>query len=267
MSAAAPPHRADGPDGAPAVVLANSMGTALSMWDPQVPALAERFRVLRYDHPGHGLTPAAPGPYRLDDFGGAVLGLLDRLGLRRVSFCGLSLGGMVGLWLAAHAPDRIDRLALLCTSAHLPPAQLWHDRAETVRTAGTSAVAEELVTRWFTAGFGDRHPDVVARLVSDLNAVDDESYAACCELIAGLDQRPVLGRIVAPTLVVAGADDPATPPAHAEVIAAGVPAARLAVLPRAAHLANLEQPDEITALLLDHLDGDRGGRAGWSWAG
>jgi len=248
-------HVIDGPEDAPVVVLANSLGTTLRMWDPQAPELARRFRLLRYDHRGHGGSPVVPGPYTVDDLGADLLALLDGLGIERVSLCGLSLGGMVGMWLGASAPERVDRLVLCCTSAHLPPASLWADRAATVRAGGTAAVAEIAAGRWFTPAFRARRPDVVERTLDELRGIDAEGYAGCAEAIGALDLRPVLGAVRAPTLVIAGADDPATPPVHAEAISDAIPGAKLVVLPGTSHLANLERDAEVTRLILDHLDG------------
>ena len=244
--------RLSGPEQAPVLVLSNSMGTTTAMWDDQLEALSRHHRVLRYDHRGHGGAGPPPGPYRMEQLGRDLLGLLDELELERVSFCGLSLGGMVGMWLAANAPERVERLALCCTSAKVDPGP-YLERAAKVRAGGTGSVAGEVVERWFTPGFRERAPETVARAVAMLLATPAEGYAGCCEAIAAMDLRPGLGSIAAPTLVVAGGDDPATPPAHAEAIVAAIPAARLEVVAGAAHLANIEQPQRMTRLLLDHL--------------
>ncbi|ASW57660.1 3-oxoadipate enol-lactonase [Plantactinospora sp. KBS50] len=244
-----------GRDGAPVVVLGASLGTTRRMWQQQLGALGERFRVLSYDHLGHGEAPPAPARCTVETLGRHLLAVLDALGIRRASYAGLSLGGMVGMWLAATVPHRVDRLALLCTSAHLPPAQDWRDRAAAVRAGGTAAVADAVLARWFTPGFAARHPDRVADYRAMLTGVPAAGYAACCEVIAALDLRPDLARIRAGTLVVAGAGDPATPVPHARLIAAGIGRSRLHVLPDAAHLANVEQPAEVTRLLIEHLGG------------
>ncbi|MFR9780090.1 3-oxoadipate enol-lactonase [Micromonospora sp. MS34] len=244
----------DGPPDAPVLVLGSSLGTTGAMWEPQLAAIAGRFRVIRYDHLGHGRSAVPPGPYTIDLLGREVLALLDDLGVRRVHYAGLSLGGMVGMWLAAHAPERVDRLALLCTSASLGPAQGWRDRAATVRAAGLSAIADAIVARWFTPSFAAARPEVVAAHRAMLTAAPAAGYAACCEAIAGMDIRPDLGRIAAPTLVIAGADDLAIPVEHAEGIAERIAGARLAVVDRAAHLAPVEQSVQIARLLLAHLD-------------
>jgi 3-oxoadipate enol-lactonase len=245
--------RVDGPPDAPVLVLANSLGTTTEMWVPQLPAFAKRFRVLRYDHPGHDGTPAPAGPYTVASLGAPLLDRLDDTGVEEFSFAGVSLGGMVGLWLAAHAPERVRRLVVCASSAYLPPAHAWHDRAARVRAEGTAAVAGEVVPRWFTSAFCRREPAVVASYVAALVGVDDEGYAGCCEALAALDLRDELRNIRASTLVLAGADDPATPPPHAHAIAAAVPDARLVVLPEAAHLLTVEAADRATSLLLKHL--------------
>jgi len=248
-------HEIDGPAGAPPLLLGGSLGTSLAMWRPQLEALAQRFRVIRYDHRGHGDSPVPAGTYRIDDLGRDVLALLDRLRLDRVHVAGLSLGGMVAMWLAANAPERVDRMVLLCTAARLGPSHIWAQRAQTVRAAGMHAVVGTVVSRWFTPAFAERHRGVVTWATRQLTGTPPQGYAGCCEVIQHLDLEPVLGSIAAPTLVVAGADDQATPPAMIRRIAAAVPRARMAIVPDAAHLANIEQPEAVTRLLLDFLGG------------
>jgi 3-oxoadipate enol-lactonase len=246
-------QRTTGPLGAPFLLLGGSLGSNLDMWRPQLPRFGDRLRVVRFDHRGHGGSPVPPGPYRIEDLGRDVLALLDRLGIERASYCGLSLGGMVGMWLAANAPDRIERLVLICTSAHLPPAEGWLGRAAQVRTVGMGPVADAVLGRWFTPRYRAALPARVAPYRAMIAASPAEGYAAGCEAIAAMDLRPDLGRIVAPTLVVAGADDPATPPEHGELIHRMIKNSRLAVVPSAAHLANVEQPETIAQLVLDHI--------------
>jgi 3-oxoadipate enol-lactonase len=248
-------HEVAGPVGAPTVLLGGSLGTTLEMWDPQMPALAERLRVVRFDARGHGRSPVPDAPYEIADLGRDVLALMDALGIERAAYAGLSIGGMAGMWLGAHAPERIDRLALLCTSAHLPPASGWAERAAVVRAAGsTEPVADAVVARWLTEPFARAHPELRAELRAMLAAQPPDGYAACCGAIERMDLRPDLGGIRAPVLVIAGEDDPATPPEHARGIAGAIPGARLEVLASAAHLASVEQPEAVTRLLLDHLD-------------
>jgi 3-oxoadipate enol-lactonase len=245
-------HRLDGDPAAPVLMLAGSLGSTLAMWEPQLP-LAERFRLLRYDHPGHGGSPPAEGPLTIDDLGGGVVELLDELELERVSFCGLSLGGMVAMWLASRAPERIDRLVLCCTAARLGPPEFWEERAELVRREGMAAVADTVVGRWFTPRFHETRSSEVDRFRAMLLGTDPESYARCCEAIRDLDLRDDLKAIAAPTVVIAGAEDPSTPVEHAEMIISGIAGSRLLVIPEAAHLANVEQADAINDAVLEHL--------------
>ncbi len=242
--------RADGP----AVVLSNSLGSTHRMWDAQLSALEERFRVVRYDTRGHGQSPVPQGPYTIDDLADDVIALLDRLDIDRAHLVGLSLGGMTMMRVAARNPERVDRLAVLCTGAQLPPRDAWLDRAAAVRANGTKAVAESVVQRWFTpeylSTYGSSrkfHEDMVA-------ATPAEGYAACCEVIAAMDLRNDLPSIAAPTLTVAGVDDPATPPAKLQEIADNVQQGRLLVVPDSAHLANAQQPDIINPALTEHLE-------------
>ena len=247
-------HEVAGPADAPVLVLSNSLGTDLAMWDTQVDALAKHLRVVRYDTRGHGDSPVPPGPYTLEDLGRDVLELLDHLGVQRASLCGVSLGGMTGMWLAAHAPQRIDRLVLCCTSAYLPPAAAWAQRAATVRDAGSTAVvADAVLARWLTPDGLAADAARRARLRSMLLATPAEGYAGCCDAIERLDERADLASIVAPTLVVGAAQDPATPPEHQQAIADAVAGARLEILDGAAHLANVEQPEAFNSLVLEHL--------------
>jgi 3-oxoadipate enol-lactonase len=243
----------DGPADAPVVVLSNSLGATRGMWDPQVPALAERYRVVSYDTRGHGDSPAPAGPYTLDDLVDDVVALLDRLGVRRAHVAGLSLGGMTAMRLAAREPARVDRLVALATSAK-PDPQGFLDRAAAARSGGTAPLAPTVVSRWLTPGYAAEHPDLVARLEAMIVAADDEGYALCCEVVAAVDLREDLGRITAPTLVVSGAEDPALPPPHQQAIADGIAGASLVSVSPGAHLPNLEQPLEVTGALLGHLD-------------
>ncbi|HEY0559640.1 MAG: pcaD [Mycobacterium sp.] len=243
----------DGPPDAPVVVLAGSLGSTLEMWEPQVPALAERFRVVRFDTRGHGRSPVPPGPYTIDDLVDDLVALLDRLWIDRASVVGLSLGGMTALRLAAREPARVDRLAILCSSALLDPDGTYRDRAAIVREQGTAPIAPGVVARWLTPGRRAADPACTARLEDMVAATPAEGYAACCEALAAMDLRADLPRITAPTLAIAGACDPATPPEHLRAIAAGVREGQLLVLPQAAHLANVEQPAAVTAALLTHL--------------
>ncbi|MBQ0902061.1 3-oxoadipate enol-lactonase [Micromonospora sp. U21] len=244
----------DGPPDAPVLILGSSLGTTAAMWQRQVPQLAERFRVVRYDHLGHGLSAVPPGPYTIEQLGRELLALMDDLRVSRAHHAGLSLGGMVAMWVAARAPERVDRLALLCTSPSLGPAEMWRDRAATVRAAGLEVIADAVVARWFTPALAATRPEVVAAHRAMLTAIPATGYAACCEAIAAMDLRDDLPRIRAATLVVAGGDDPATPVRHGRAIVERIPGARLAVLEQAAHLANVEQPEQVSRLLSEHFE-------------
>ncbi|MEI4270297.1 3-oxoadipate enol-lactonase [Klenkia sp. LSe6-5] len=250
-------HEVTGPEGAPAVLLSNSLGATLEMWDPQVAALAERYRVVRYDTRGHGRSPSPQGDSTVDDLADDVLALLDRLRITRAHVVGLSIGGMTGLRLAARDPERVDRLVVLCSSAHPGNPDAWRDRAATARTDGTAALADAVVGRWFTPGFAADHPDLVDRMRQGIADCDDEGYASCCAAVGALDLRDQLGTITAPTLVVSGAEDPALPPEHQEAIAAGIRGAALLTVSPAAHIANVEQAQHVTDALLAHLGGTR----------
>jgi 3-oxoadipate enol-lactonase len=238
-------HRLDG-DGERVLVLSGSLGSTLDMWEPQIPALAERFRVLRIDHPGHGGSPLLS--VTVKGISHEVVTLLDELRLRQVSFCGLSLGGAVGMRLALDAPERLDRLVLCCTSMRFATPDVWEDRAELVREAGVEAIADVVLERWFSPEFGD-----VRRYREMLVSTPREGYARCCEAVRDWDVRGRLGDVRAPTLVIAGADDPSTPPAELEAIAGEIPGARLVVLGRARHLVNVERATEFNDALLSFL--------------
>jgi 3-oxoadipate enol-lactonase len=241
-----------GPPDAPVIMFGSSLGTTRAMWQPQLDALAGEFRVLRFDHLGHGESAEPAGPYELAQLGEHVVGLLDQLELPSVGYAGVSLGGMVGMWLAANHPDRVTRLALLCTSAHLPP-EPWHERAKTVRAEGTAGITDTVVSRWFTPAFAAEHPQLIERFKAMLRAAPREGYASCCEAIAGMDLRPVLGRITAPTLVVSAADDLSIPAVHGQAIAEAIPGSTFTVLPDAAHIASAQHPETVNELLRSHF--------------
>ncbi|HWC85602.1 MAG TPA: 3-oxoadipate enol-lactonase [Solirubrobacteraceae bacterium] len=254
MTAVALHHELAGAEDAAPLLLGSSLGTTLAMWDPQVPSLAARLRVIRFDHRGHGRSPVPRGPYAMADLGADVLELLDRLGIERASYCGISMGAMVGLWLAANARERIDRLVLIGASAHVPAPSAWTERAARVREAGSPAViADTVVGRWFTSGFAREHPDVVERHRAMIAATPAESYAGCCEAIAELDLEAALPGIRASTLVLAGGEDPSIPPEHGRAIAESVPGARFQVIEPAAHLASVEQAEAVTRLIVEHM--------------
>src|SRR3954469_14354339 len=245
-------HRFDGPADAPVLLLSNSLGTALEMWDPQIPAFAERFRVLRYDMRGHGRSPVPPGPYSIAELGRDVLALLDANRIDRVHFCGLSMGGMTGMWLGCHAPLRLEKLVLCNTSAQLGTPDQWDIRISIVQNEGMKGVAEGVIGRWFTPDFREREPEAVAKVRRMLLEPPPAGYAACCAAIRDQDQREAICAVPVPTLVVAGARDPATPPEHSRLIAGKIPGARVVELDTA-HLSNIEASDRFTASVLEFL--------------
>jgi 3-oxoadipate enol-lactonase len=243
----------EGPEDAPVLVLSNSLGSTLEMWDDQANVLRERFHLVRYDQRGHGDSPVPPGPYRIEDLGLDLLALLDRLEIERVSFCGLSIGGLVGMWLASEDADRVERLVLCCTAARFDP-DMYDARANTVRAEGVGSISDTVLERWFTPEFRASRPETLEWAESMLRGTPTEGYAGCCEVLRDTDVRDRLEDIRAPTLVIAGAEDPAATGEQAEEIRDSIPGARLAVIENAAHLANIEQPEAVTREILDHLE-------------
>jgi 3-oxoadipate enol-lactonase len=247
-------HRFDGPGDAPVLVMGSSLGTTGAMWDAQVPAFSERFRMLRYDTRGHGASPVPPGPYTMDELGADVLALLDRLGVERAAFCGLSIGGMIGMWCASEAPERIERLVLCCTVPHFPPPELWNERIDTVRAEGIEPMVEPALERWLPEGIRHERPDVEEHLRAMVASTPAEGYAGCCEAIRDMDLRPRLASIEAPTLVVAASDDPSTPKEKVKPIADAIAGARYVEIEGAAHIVNVAQPDAFDAAVLEFLE-------------
>lgn len=245
-------YRFDGPAQAPVLVLSNSLGADLSMWEAQLPSFAEHFRVLRYDSRGHGQSAVAPGPYTIERLAGDVIGLLDGLGIARAHFCGLSLGGMVGMWLGVHAPERLKRLVLCNTAAYIGPPDLWNARIDAVRKGGMQAIAEAVIERWFTPAFRERSPEAVEQVRQTLLATPPDGYIACSEAVRDMDQRQAISRIRVPTLVIGGLQDMATPPADRRFLAERIPGARYVEL-EAAHLSNIEAADRFTQTVLSFL--------------
>jgi len=241
-----------GPEGAPVLMLSNSLGTNLHMWDDQVAPFTRHFRVLRYDRRGHGRSGAPAGPYSMERLGRDALAVLDALGIDRVSWCGLSMGGMVGQWLGANAPERIDKLVLSNTACYYADRSFWAERIALVRKSGVAPLAALTMERWFTKAFRDRAPPVIARMTEMFLKTSPEGYVGCIEAIRDMDHRALLAKITAPTLVIAGRHDPATPLELNEFIQAHIPGARLAVLDTA-HIANVEAPQAYADTVLEFL--------------
>lgn len=245
----------EGPSGAPVVTLSHSLATHLGMWEPQVAALASRYRLLRYDTRGHGSTEVTTGPYTLEQLARDALGLLDALGIERTHWLGLSMGGMIGQVLALQAPHRLRSLLLADTTSRIPAEAkpLWEERIRAAETQGMEPLVEPTLGRWFTAGFRQRHPEVVARVAAMIRGTDPRGYVGCCHAIAALDLTDRLGAVRLPTLVIVGAEDQGTPVAAAETIHRAIAGSELRVIPSAAHLANLEQPEAFTEAVLQFL--------------
>jgi 3-oxoadipate enol-lactonase len=238
-------------------MLSNSLGTNLHMWDDQAGELARHFRLVRYDSRGHGKSGAPPGPYSIERLGRDAVAVMDGLGAAKVNWCGLSKGGMVGMWLGANAPERIDRLILSNTACYMPATDIWNQRITTARRDGMAPLAEGTIERWFTSGFREHEPAKVARIRDMLLATRPEGYAACCEAIRDMDQRESIKRITAATLVICGRHDPATNVEAAEAIRSRIPGASLTILD-AAHISNVEQPGDYTDTVLGFLAQKRG---------
>ncbi|TCP09398.1 3-oxoadipate enol-lactonase [Crenobacter luteus] len=247
-------YRIDGPAGAPVLVLSNSLGTTLDMWQPQRDAFARHFRVLRYDTRGHGGSSVGAVPYTIEQLGRDVVNLLDALDIESAHFCGISMGGLTGQWLGVNAPNRLDKLVLCNTAARIGTAEAWNGRAALVRDKGMREVADGAAGRWFTRDYIAAEPVVVGGLIDQLRDSPPAGYAACCEALAVADLSEDIARIPVPTLVVAGTFDPVTTPADADFIAERVSGARRADLP-ASHLSNVEAAAAFNRAVLDFLLG------------
>lgn len=241
--------RTDGPP----LVFSNSLGTNLHMWDGQMDtATGHGFRVVRYDQRGHGKSGAPAGEYTLERLGLDVLDLLDALEVKRTAFCGLSMGGMTGIWLALHRPHRFARMAQCNTAIWLPPRDLWDGRIRAVQQNGMESVVDAVVERWFTPGFRESDPGETNRIRTMILTTDPVGYAGCSAAIRDMDMRDFLGTIEAPTLVVIGAQDPATTPERGKYIVERIPGAQKVVLD-SAHLSNIEQRDDFNLHVLGFL--------------
>ena len=234
-------YRCQGDPANPTVVLSNSLGTDMGMWDDLAYGLAQRFQVLRYDTRGHGASSSPPGPYSLELLGQDVLALLDKVGVERAHFIGLSMGGAIGQWLGVHAPQRLERLVLANTAARIGSAEGWRARAEAVRAGGMEDIAAGSPGRWFTPVFVEVQAELVRAMQATLRATDPEGYAACCDALAGADLRQEIARIPVPTLIIAGTFDQVTTVEDARLMQRAIPGSLLAGLP-ASHLSNLEAP-------------------------
>ncbi|MBB3053197.1 3-oxoadipate enol-lactonase [Prauserella isguenensis] len=261
MTTTALHHRIDGPDGAPVLVLGPSLGTDLHLFDAQVDALADRYRIVRFDLPGHGQSPSPAGPYTMRGLADDVVALLDRLGMDRVHYAGVSIGGAIGQQVALDHPERVLSLAAMASAARFADPESWPKRAATVREKGPDAMVASRPGTWYVPSFSDT--DEARRLLSMLRATTAEGYAGCCEAISGFDVRDRLAEVRVPVLAVAGAEDPATPPQMVRIIADSAAVGRFEVIEDAAHLLNVEQSEQVNGLLAEHLaDAVAGSRHG-----
>lgn len=245
-------YQVEGKEGAPWLVLSNSLGTRLEMWEPQMPALLQHFRVLRYDTRGHGASSIPPGPYAVEQLGEDVIALMDGLQIARAHFCGLSMGGMTGMWLGVNEAERFDRLVLANTSALIGPADAWNARIAKVNSEGMASITQAVLDRWFTPGYQQRAPQAVQTVRDMLLNTSPAGYTANCAAVRDMDQRDSVARIKAPTLVIAGTHDQSTPAADGKRVADSIAGARYVELD-SAHLSNWEQAETFTRHLIDFL--------------
>jgi 3-oxoadipate enol-lactonase len=242
----------DGPENKPPLMLSNSLGTNLHMWDWQIPELTKHFRVIRYDSRGHGQSGAPDGPYSIDELGRDALAIMDALELEQVHWMGLSKGGMIGQWLLTHAPERIGRAVLANTGSHMPPPDLWNQRIRTALDKGMEELTPGVIERWFTPEFRAREPETVQKIVRMLHTTPAHGYAGSCSAIRDMDQRESIRSVTNPVLVVVGSRDPATPPEMGKRIADTIRGARIVTLD-AAHLSNIEQAEAFNQAVIDFL--------------
>ncbi|WP_455288472.1 bifunctional 3-oxoadipate enol-lactonase/4-carboxymuconolactone decarboxylase PcaDC [Cupriavidus necator] len=247
-------YTVDGPSDAPAIIFSNSLGTDHTMWDPQTAALAGRFRVVRYDTRGHGRSTAPGDAFTVEQLGHDVIAILDTLGIGQAVFCGLSMGGLTGMWLGIHAPERFSRIVLANTAAKIGNADGWNTRIDTVLRDGMAVMVAPSVERWFTPGFAATADRALDGLRSVLAGLDPRGYAASCAAVRDASFREAVSSITVPVLVIAGSQDPSTSAQEGRALADAIPGARFVELP-AAHISSFEQPGRFTAALIDFVHG------------
>ncbi|HEX7980843.1 MAG TPA: 3-oxoadipate enol-lactonase [Gemmatimonadaceae bacterium] len=248
-------YRVDGPESADALVLVNSLGTDLSLWDPQMEELTRHFRVIRYDCRGHGASDVPLGPTSIDHLGADLVALLDCLNLERAHLCGLSLGGFIALWVAAYHRERVACAVFANTAARIGSTESWDERMRAVRAGGMAAISETVVGRFLGAPFRAAHPDVTRRIIDMVEATPADGYLAVCAALRDADLRDVVSRIRAPSLIIAGELDQSTPLRQSEELHTAIASSELVVLPDAAHLTNVEQAEKFTPLVTTFLRG------------
>jgi 3-oxoadipate enol-lactonase len=245
--------RIDGPTGRPAVLLANSLGTDHRMWDPQIPVLSERLRVIRFDTRGHGRSDVPPGPYTIERLGRDLLAILDGLTIERAHLCGLSLGGMVVLWVAALHPQRVDRAVFANTAARIGTAKGWEERIATVRGGAMQAVRDLVVARFLAEPFRTSNPEVVRWVGDMVEATPPTGYIGSCAALGDADLHGLVRTIQLPSLVIGGDLDESTPAHQARELHTAIAGSELIILKGAGHLSNVERPDEFSHALLSFL--------------
>jgi 3-oxoadipate enol-lactonase len=242
----------EGPEGAPVLILSNSLGTTLHMWDGQVGPFTRHFRLVRFDRRGHGKSGLPKGPYSMEMLGRDVLAIMDALCGKKANWCGLSMGGMEGMWLGANAPERFERMVLSNTSSYFADKKGWNDRLALVREKGVPAFAAPNMERWFTKGFRERDPQAIAAMQAMFAATPLEGYLACGEAVRDMDHRDLLPRVKVPTLVIIGRHDPATTPDAGEYVRTHIPGAEHFMID-AAHISNIEQPQQFNDAVVGFL--------------
>lgn len=238
-------YELSGPDQAPVLIFSNSLGTSTAMWDPQIPTLSRDFRILRYDTRGHGQSTVSSGPYKIDQLACDILALLEKLKIERVHFCGLSMGGMIGMALAMQVPRRLGKLILCNTAVKIGSPELWNTRVDTVRRSGMQAIVDGVLERWFTSGFRATSPASIASTKQMLLATPVEGYAACCAAVRDMDASDSISGLQVPTLIISGTHDPVTSPTDGQFMAKQISGAKYKELP-AAHLSNIEASAAFT---------------------
>jgi len=245
-------YEVEGSADKPVLMFCNSLGTTLHMWDGQMAEVLKHFRVVRYDRRGHGKSGVPAGPYNMEMLGRDALAVLDAAQIEKTNWCGLSMGGMVGMWMGAHAPQRVNRLILSNTSAYFENKQIWNDRIKVVQEKGLQAVVGGTIERWFTQGFRDREPQKVKSIADMFLATKPEGYIACGQAVRDMDHREIIKSIKAPTMVIAGKQDAGTTPEMGEFVSKNIPGATLTMFD-AAHIANIECGNAYTEAVLDFL--------------
>lgn len=247
-------YRVDGPDDAPAIILVNSLGTNLRMWDPQVALLSRTLRVVRFDCRGHGTTDVPPGPYTIAQFGLDLLTLLDTLQIARAHICGLSLGGMIALWFVSHYPERVMNAVFANTAARIGTTETWNTRIEAVKMGGMAAVRDTVLARFLSEGFRQRHPEVAQQIGAMIETTNPAGYIGACAALRDADLHERLVAIHVPSLIIAGELDESTPPSQSRELHAAIAGSQLVIFPETAHLSNVEQPERFNQCILAFLD-------------